>query len=146
MRLLPATTVLWTSIVAAALSTALAGHAKDSNEPEPRYDPATVISISGIIQDVREMVHPVGMKGIHVTLRVEKRTVQIYLCPARFLGAFELRLAKGDDIQVTGSKVKFGGSDLILARQVRKNNEVLVLRDEHGRPYWEDEIFKNCLP
>ena len=144
MRLLAATSIVWASVIAASLATA--GHEKDTNAPEPGYDPATVISMSGIIQDVREMAHPVGLKGIHVTLRVEKRTVQVYIGPAGFLSAFELRLAKGDDIQVTGSKVKFGGSDLILARQVRKNNEVLVLRDEHGRPYWEDEIFKNCLP
>jgi len=145
MWLLPATALLWTSIIAASPSTVLAGHANDSSQPEPRYDPATVISIVGVIQDVREMVHPAGTRGIHVMLKVEKRTVQVHLGPAGFLGAFELRVAKGDSIQVTGSKVKFGGSDLILARQIRKNNEVLVLRDDDGRPYWEDEIFKNCF-
>ncbi|MGO9169282.1 MAG: hypothetical protein ACLP56_20630 [Candidatus Sulfotelmatobacter sp.] len=44
--------------------------------------------------------------------------------------------SKGDGVVLTGSKVKQGAADLILAREVVKGNETLVLRDEKGNPVW----------
>jgi len=110
-------------------------------EREPTYDPSTVIRISGTIQDVRETTTTATLNGIHVMLK-DRRVIEVYLGPAAFLKTFSMKFAKGDDIQVTGSKVRFAGADLLLARQVRKDNDILVLRDENGKPYWDDEIFK----
>jgi hypothetical protein len=44
--------------------------------------------------------------------------------------------SKGDELAFTGSKVKYGGADLILAREVVRGTETLVLRDEKGNPVW----------
>jgi hypothetical protein len=44
--------------------------------------------------------------------------------------------SKGDEIAVTGSKVKQDGADLVLAREVVKGNDTLVLRDDKGNPVW----------
>jgi hypothetical protein len=44
--------------------------------------------------------------------------------------------SKGDQIVVTGSKVKQDGADLVLAREVVKGNDTLVLRDDKGNPVW----------
>jgi hypothetical protein len=44
--------------------------------------------------------------------------------------------SKGDEIAVTGSKVKQDGADLVLAREVVKGNVTLVLRDDKGNPVW----------
>jgi hypothetical protein len=46
-------------------------------------------------------------------------------------------LAKGDEVNLTGSKVKQDGSDLILAREVSKGSDTLVLRDDKGKPVWD---------
>ena len=43
---------------------------------------------------------------------------------------------KGDEITLTGSKVKQGDSDLVLAREVVKGTDALVLRDDKGQPVW----------
>jgi len=43
---------------------------------------------------------------------------------------------KGDEITLTGSKVKQGEADLILAREVVKGTDTLVLRDEKGNAVW----------
>jgi hypothetical protein len=43
---------------------------------------------------------------------------------------------KGDEIALTGSKIKWGESDLILAREVVKGTDTLVLRDAKGNPVW----------
>jgi hypothetical protein len=45
-------------------------------------------------------------------------------------------LAKGDEVSLTGSKVKQDGADMILAREVVKGNDTLVLRDDKGKPVW----------
>ena len=42
----------------------------------------------------------------------------------------------GDEIQVTGSKVKQDGADLILAREVVKGEDTLTLRFNDGKPAW----------
>ena len=44
--------------------------------------------------------------------------------------------SKGDEIAVTGSKVKQDGADVVLAREVVKGNDTLVLRDDKGNPVW----------
>lgn len=44
--------------------------------------------------------------------------------------------SKGDQIAVTGSMVKHDGADLVLAREVVKGNDTLVLRDDKGNPVW----------
>jgi hypothetical protein len=44
--------------------------------------------------------------------------------------------SKGDEIALTGSKVKQREADLILAREVVKGSDTLVLRDDKGNPVW----------
>jgi hypothetical protein len=45
-------------------------------------------------------------------------------------------LAKGDEVALTGSKIKQGDADLLLAREVVKGSDTLVLRDDKGKPIW----------
>ena len=62
--------------------------------------------------------------------------VDVYLCPKSFLEEMGVSFSKGDEIAVTGSKVKQDGADLVLAREVVKGNDTLVLRDDKGNPVW----------
>jgi hypothetical protein len=41
-----------------------------------------------------------------------------------------------DEVEIAGSKVKQDGSDLILAREVAKGDDVLTLRFKDGKPAW----------
>jgi hypothetical protein len=53
-----------------------------------------------------------------------------------FLDDMGVSFSKEDEIALTGSKVKQGEADLILAREVVKGTDTLVLRDEKGNPIW----------
>jgi hypothetical protein len=44
--------------------------------------------------------------------------------------------AKGDQIEVLGSRVRVGATDALLAREVQKDGKTLVLRDANGIPKW----------
>lgn len=116
-----------------------------ASESSIAYNSATELSIYGRVTEVRERDAPPTLKGIHVSLDVDGRLYQIYVCPAPFLKSFDITLQKGDGLQIKGSRIKFEGSELILARQLRKQNDVLELRDAKGNPYWEDERLRRTL-
>ena len=47
-----------------------------------------------------------------------------------------ISFSKGDEIAVTGSKVKQEAGDVILARELVRGTDTLVLRDDKGAPVW----------
>ena len=72
----------------------------------------------------------------HLTVTSGADTIDIYLCPKAFLDDMGATFVKGDEVTVTGSKIKQDGSDLILAREVVKGTDTLMLRDDKGKPVW----------
>ena len=71
-----------------------------------------------------------------MALKTGSGTIDVYLCPKSFLEDMGLSFSKGDEIAVTGSKVKQGDVDLVLARAVDKGNDTVTLRDNKGTPVW----------
>ncbi len=63
-------------------------------------------------------------------------TQEVCLCPKAFLDMMESSFAKGDEVEIVGSKVDNDGKPLILAREVTKGQNTLVLRDKKGEPVW----------
>jgi len=59
---------------------------------------------------------------------VEKERVNV-----RELG---ISFSKGDEIAVTGSKIKQEASDVILARELVKRTDTFLFRDDKGNPVW----------
>lgn len=100
-------------------------------------DPARVETISGEVVSIDEFSPMKGMSsGIHITLRAEKETIPVHLGPEWFLEKQDAAIAKGDNLEVTGSRVTFDGKPAIIAAEVKKGNEVLKLRDSDGVPVW----------
>jgi len=105
---------------------------------EPRYDPATEISILAIVTEVRDVPRGNPLSGIHLSVRTETLVFDAYLGPAEFVKQFDITFAKGDEVRVTGSKVKTAnGNRLILVREVRKDQATLSCRRAKGEPNWE---------
>jgi hypothetical protein len=110
-------------------------------EPEPRYDSATTVDMMTVVADLREVPRGSPLSGTHLIVRPESgkensETIDVYLGPASYLKDFDVTFGKGDRVQVIGSKVKYGGASIVLARQVRRDSTTIYLRDEHGIPYW----------
>ena len=63
-------------------------------------------------------------------------TVQVFLCPKSFLDSMGATFKAEDKVEITGSKVKQNGEDLILAREVVKGDDTLTLRFKDGKPAW----------
>jgi hypothetical protein len=123
-------------VPAVALFFTISPFAQHTQGPSsPKYDAQTETKIKGTVEDVRL---PSGAKEIVYLLMRSGTdpTVEVYLCPKSFLNDMGVTFAKADQITVTGSKVKQGDADIILAREVVKGTDTLVLRDDKGKPVW----------
>ena len=98
-----------------------------------RYDPATETTVTGTVEDVMQITHPGrGGSGTHLRLKTETGVIEVHVGPTWYLESQKASFAKGDAVTVTGSKV--GGA--VIAREVKKGDAVLTLRDKQGVPKW----------
>jgi len=103
----------------------------------PKYDLSTESKNKGTVEEVK--IPPKGSEKeiAHLMVKFGADTVDVYLCPKSFLDDMGVTFTNGDEITLTGSKVKQGDADLILARQVvTVSGDTLVLRDDKGNPVW----------
>jgi hypothetical protein len=102
----------------------------------PKYDLATETKMKGTVQELKLPEKGSVKDAAHLMVKSGTDTLDVYLCPKSFLEDMGSTLAKGDEVSLTGSKVKQDGTDMILAREVVKGNDTLVLRDDKGKPVW----------
>ena len=128
----------WPMILITALLSAAPAGAQDSKNRSapPKYDPHTETKMKGTVAEVK--LPPKGSEKeiAHLLLKDETGNLDIYLCPKSFLDDMGVTFDKGDEIALTGSKIKQGDADLILAREVVKGSDTIVLRDDKGNPVW----------
>lgn len=116
-----------------AVCNGLAQKVKDTG---PKYDIANEIKIKGVVEEVREV--PGNYEGTHLVVKTETATVLVHIAPAAFLKDMDTTFAKGDQVQVTGSKAPnpAGSQEEILAREITVGTNTVTLRDEKGIPVW----------
>lgn len=103
----------------------------------PKYDSKTEITLKkAIVDETKEVTLSNGQHRFRVIVKVGNETYEVCLCPKDFLNVLDASFAKGDEIEITGSKVPEGEKTIILAREVVKGNNTLVLRDKTGEPVW----------
>jgi hypothetical protein len=103
----------------------------------PRYDPMTEVTVTGSVEEVNEYPSRGGWRtGQHVTLKTDGGSLDVHLGPTDYWKKNGFDLAKGDAIEVKGSKSKVDDVEVLLAREVKKGAKVVVLRDARGVPAW----------
>jgi hypothetical protein len=101
------------------------------------YNPATETTVKGTVEEVKQVSGPRGGPGgAHLILKTDKETLEVRLGPTAFLEKEKFTFTKGDQIEVTGSKVKIEGANALIAREVKKGGKTLTLRDAQGVPAW----------
>ncbi len=106
-----------------------------ANDPA-KYDPTKETKITGTIDEVKDFTAPKGEVGVALMVKTDTTTVEVRLCPNSFLKEFEVTFNKGDKVEITGAKVRIEEKDVILAREIVRGNNTLVLRDKQGAPVW----------
>jgi hypothetical protein len=101
------------------------------------YNAQTVETISGEVVSVDRITPVKGMSyGVHVTLKTDKETISVHLGPGWYIENQDVKVAPKDRIEVKGSRITFEGAPAIIAAEVRKGDDILVLRDASGFPVW----------
>ncbi len=104
---------------------------------EPRYNPATVVSLSAVVTGVREVPKGGVLGGLHLIVDTDRDTnLDVYIAPFAYLQDLQISYAKGDRLEITGSKVKSDSGTVFLVREVRRDSSTGYFRDVSGKPYW----------
>ena len=150
---LPKTWILMTVVLAfaALLASPQTGHAQESASGNtqngggildelqgktPTFDPATVKTITGEVTDVSGLQSQVGLAPVQIKVRMEKETLPVVLGPSDYLDTQNTKIQKGDQVEVTGSRVIQNNRPMLIATQVKKGDQTLKLREHDGTPLW----------
>ena len=109
---------------------------KNQQPSPPKYDLHTETKMKVTVDEVKLPPKSSEKDGAHLLVKSGTDSVDVYLCPKSFFDDMGMSFSKGDEVTLTGSKVKQGEADLILAREVVKGNLTFLLRDEKGNPVW----------
>ena len=99
------------------------------------YNPSTEATLKGVVSEVQTFACPVseGEMGSHLMLKTNDGRVLVHLAPGRVMRTQKLKFAPGDQITVTGSRVRVLSSNDLIAREITRAGEAYVLRDQTGK-------------
>jgi hypothetical protein len=69
-------------------------------------------------------------------LKTEKEALAVHLGPTAYLAEQKIVIAKGDALEILGSRVTVDNDTFLIARRIKKGDNTWTLRDATGRPAW----------
>ena len=107
-----------------------------NNHPAPKYDLKAETKINGAVEETRLFEFATRKDFVELVIKSNEGKVVVYVCPKPFQDELGIIFTKGDAITITGAKVKQEESEVILARELVKGQDTILLRDEKGNPVW----------
>jgi hypothetical protein len=118
------------------VDSASAQKSRDNSASSPKYDTHSETKMKATVEELKLPPKGSEKEVAHLFAKNGTDVIDIYLRPENFLADMGITFSKGDEIALTGSKVKQGEADLVLAREVVRGGDTLVLRDDKGEPVW----------
>ena len=134
LSILWAATVLTVAAVSVMAQTAAGGGSG-------MYDVKAETTITGTVESVENITGAGGrgrrgMGGTHLVVKTEKESVAVHVGPTAYLAEKGITLAKGDSLEILGSRVTVDNEAVLIVRQIKKGDKTWTLRDASGRPAW----------
>ena len=112
-----------------------------SSGTSPMYDVKTETTIKGTVESVDTVTGTGGrsrhaLGGTHLMVKTEKEALAVHVGPTAYLIEKGITLAKGDTLEILGSRVTIDKEPVVIARQIKKGDNTWTLRDASGRPLW----------
>jgi len=124
-------------IAAILLIVALTSIRSPERKGPPSYNAASEVTVSGVVEETREFFCAVSdEQGTHLLLRTNEGKLLVHVAPARFLRTQQFAFNPNDQVTVVGTRVNYQGQEAMLAREITRGNDVLMVRDHQGRPLW----------
>ncbi len=99
------------------------------------FDLKTVETVQGIVVDAPD-IKPSIPEIMHLTLMTKQDKLIVPLGPDWFMAQQNWKIAALDHLEITGSRINLNGKPAIIAQIVKKGDQVMIFRDETGRPIW----------
>lgn len=101
------------------------------------YDLQNIETLSGEVITVERITPMRAMnQGVHLTVKTTTETVSVHLGPAWYIENQDISIAAKDQVEIKGSRITFNGEAAMIAAEVKKDNDILQLRDAKGFPVW----------
>ena len=102
-----------------------------------RYDLNKIETLNAEVVSVDAHTSRRGVyQGVHLLVNTGKATIEVHLAPSWYLEDQNFAIVPEDKITITGSRINIDGEQAIIASQIKKDHETLILRDEDGFPLW----------
>lgn len=108
----------------------------DFRRTQMTYDPAREISAKGVIQGFDEFACPAsgGELGTHFNLNTGTNVYQIHVAASRLMHKHDIHFTNGQQVEVTGARVRFRGKQGILAKTITAGEQTFYFRHSDGTP------------
>ncbi len=109
------------------------------------YNPNTVETIRGKVTSVGTYpIEGISTGGVLLHVRTDEgRTLRVQVAPRPFLDGQNISFRAGDPVTITGSLVKAGEHEILLASQIQTANRTLDLRAADGKPLWNLDQYRS---
>lgn len=124
---------LWMPVVLALAVPALT---RADSKKVAKYDPATVVTLKGTVLGEQRVAHGKGPKAVRLVVKTDDGQVSVQVGPDTWVDAQKVKLQKGDEVTVKGSKFTWEGNYGVIAQSISRGGETLVVRDASGKPAW----------
>lgn len=121
----------------AGFGDANAQDAASTDHGAPRYDMKTELKTKGVVDDIKLLALGSRKDFVELIVKNGDNEVPVFICPKPFEDEMGITFTKGDEISITGSKVKQEATDVILARELVKGVDTLMFRDNKGNAVWD---------
>ena len=108
----------------------------------PKYDAQTEMKTKGTIEEIKTFSLGNHKDYTELIIKSGADSLQIYLSPKPFQDEMGISFTKGDEVAVTGSKIKQEDAEVILAREIIKGTDTFMFRDDKGKPVWDERTGK----
>jgi hypothetical protein len=101
------------------------------------FNPKTIETIAGEVVSVDKITPEKNMSnGVHIVLKAATETISVHLGPDWYIENQDMKIEPKDKVEIKGSRITFEGKPAIIAEEVKKGDEVLMLREASGIPVW----------
>ena len=113
-----------------------------------KFDPATVVTLSGKVLGEQRVDHGKGPKAVRLVVKVGDDQISVQLGPDSFVDGQKVRFAAGDEVTVKGSKFTYGGGSKfgLIAQSVTRGSDTVTFRSAKGKPAWSVAKGQAAVP
>ncbi len=123
------------SVVAVAAALALRAPAAEAKTVR-LWNPATVATVEGTIEGVERVEMGAQWRCVRLRLKTAAGPLMVRVAPDWWVTEKKLVFAAGEQVKGTGSRVEFSGEPAVVAGEIVRGSEKIVLRDAAGKAAW----------